>query len=538
MVLGTSGTQRFIFESTKRRENVGASYLVTRIEESWLDEALSQSDASRASRIRTEPVEVVTANAGGIIALVREPGIGRALVRAITDRALDEAPGLDVCGAVGPAFEWDGADALAEALHRTRAQLATVRLSLPGPQARFPGLPLAAQCTSSGLPAKAIIRPAPGEQLQPRSAASIAKLEAFGSALERLTGKMGPSRGDTQRSAALRSVVDHLGFRADWTAVVHVDGNGLGRVFQNLPAVMRSQGRTTAEGYTDGLRDLSQGVDECVEKAFRQTVAELETRGEGLIEGCLPLLPLVLGGDDLTVICDGAVALAFTERYLTLFQEYAQDDERVGGLLVRAGEPALGASAGVAIVKRQYPFRSAVALAEALTQEAKTVKAKLGPDRCALSFHVLYESAVADLARLRAGTTLPDGTRLTAQPYVVGDPGHDPDGWSRHRHWDDLRRRVDALSRTNGDGDKVVAGGQAHDLRSGLFVGKDVADSRFSLLTTRLGDAVKDLAAEEDSLFWTHDGVACTGLLDAMDAVGFLAGGSRAGDFRAGGGGE
>jgi hypothetical protein len=521
LVISTSGTQRYIFESTKRRENVGASYLVTRIEDTWLDEALQRLGATRMSRIRAEdPVEVVTANAGGITALVRDRDAGRALVTAITDRALREAPGLDVCGVVGPPFDWDGADLLADALNRARAQLPTVRLTTPGPQARFPGLPLAAQCTSSGLPAQALARPASGEEPQPRSAWSLAKLKAFDCALERLVKKM----GSPHTTAGLRKVVEHLGERADWVAVVHVDGNGLGRVFQNLPAVMRSQGRTTAEEYANGLRDLSEGVDEVVERAFRATVADLESRGDSLMDGHLPLLPLVLGGDDLTVICDGTVALPFTERYLTLFKEYARADERVGGLLRKAGEPALGACAGVAIVKRQHPFRSAVSLAEALTQEAKSVKAKLGPDRCALSFHVLYESAASDLARLRAGTTLEDGTRLTAQPYVVGDVGHDPDGWSRHRHWNDLRRRVGALSRTNPDGEKVLAGGQVHDLRSGLFVGKDVADSRFSLLTTRLGGAVTDLEAEERSLFWTHDGVAYTGLLDAMDAVGFLTG--------------
>ncbi|MEO3807199.1 hypothetical protein [Nonomuraea sp. B1E8] len=525
VVIGTSGTQRFIFESTKRRENVGASHLVTRIEEAWLDDALPGLGADRATRIRTGPLEVVTANAGGITALVRDPDLGRSLVTAITSRALRDAPGLDVCGVVGPPFDWNGADVLAEALHHARAKLPHARLAHPGPQSRFPGLPIAARCTSSGLPAQSIMSPAPGEAPQPRSAASLAKLRAFEPALGRLADKMGPLRGQTDRTRpGLHGVVEHLGERADWVAVVHVDGNGLGRVFQNLPTVMKHQGKSTAEEYADGLRDLSQGVDDCVEKAFRRTVAELEANGDALVDGHLPLLPLVLGGDDLTVVCDGTVALAFAERYLTLFKEHTQEDERVGGLLRKAGEPALGACAGVAIVKRQYPFRSAVALAEELTQEAKSVKIKLGTDRCALSFHVLYESAFADLERLRAGTTLPDGTRLTAQPYVVGDPGHDPTGWSSHRHWNDLRRRVGALSRTNDDGDKVLAGGQTHDLRAGLFVGKDVADSRFSLLATRLGGVVTDLAGDERSLFWTHDGAAHTGLLDAMDAVGFLTG--------------
>ncbi|WP_119726312.1 hypothetical protein [Thermomonospora amylolytica] len=176
VVVATSGNQRFIFASNKRRENVGASYLITRVEEGWLDEALRAvtGGGERHRSIIEHPVEIVTANAGGITALVREPEIGRELVTRITLQALREAPGLDVCGVVGEAVEWDGLDAsaLAKLIRRTRDMLPVAQMGRPGPQLRFPGVPIAARCLSSGLPAARIVQSTSQERpsLVPRRA--------------------------------------------------------------------------------------------------------------------------------------------------------------------------------------------------------------------------------------------------------------------------------------------------------------------------------------------------------------------------------
>lgn len=556
VVIGTSGNQSYIFSSNKRRENVGASYLITRVEESWLGDALVEvtGSAARDRRIEEHPVEVITANAGGITALVKDREDGCRLVTAVTVRALREAPGMDVCGVVGDAVEWGGATSLAEAIHKTREMLPIAAMARPGPQMRFAGLPIAARCTSSGLPAQTPVSLAEERRPEPRSAPSLAKLNAFEDALGRLAVKMGLSGTvkDSRVRAGLREAVDHLAERADWVAVVHADGNGLGKVFQDFTAILEkgtNKKGINARGYVEALRGLSAGVDDCAVQAVRITLDELrrtvgpdgkpafppvKARKGSPAREQLPLLPLVLGGDDLTVICDGAMALPFTERYLRAFTDCAAADPRVGDLLREAERPLLGACAGVAIVKRHYPFHSTADLAEALTKEAKTVKGHLGADRCALSFHVLYESAFADLGRLRAETTLRDGTRLTAQPYVVGEPGADTGRWSKHRHWDDLRDRVRTLTRTNEDGDRIVAAGQAHDLRAGLFLGKDVADARFSMLRLRLRNeaAVEALGGADGSLFWSDGGGDRTGLLDAMDAVGFVPADARIADAR------
>nr|WP_018653248.1 hypothetical protein [Actinomadura flavalba] len=533
VVLSTAGNQNYIFGSNKRRENVGASHLITCVEGRWLDAALAAldgpGDPRRDWRVEAQGAEVVTANAGGVTLLVRadEPGREAAvkLVGDITEAALREAPGLDVCGVVGTEpVPWGTGEALDRGIAAARELLAVARMRRRGPRLRFPGVPIAARCGSSGLPAHRAVRFGPDRAPEARSAPSVAKLRAFDAALSRLTDKMGLADTEAARND-LVSVVDHLNFTADWVAVVHADGNGMGKVFQGFADIMAG---ATAREYVDALRGLSEGVDECARDAFRSAVDRLRGDRFPVLTKVPPVLPLVLGGDDLTVVCDGRVALNFAHRYLTEFTRRAAEKAGVGGLLEAAGRQGLGACAGVAVVKRQYPFHSAVHLAEELTAEAKSVKRELDQSRSALSFHVLNESAHADLARLRENQNpLEEGTHLTAMPYVVG--AAEGEGWARRRHWSDLERRVTALTSEREDGSKAISAGQAHDLRSGLFRGRAAADARLAALTVWSGDAPEVRALTEDgSLFWRDGDEHRTGLLDALNAAPFLTPGDRA----------
>ncbi|WP_329088238.1 hypothetical protein OG979_31550 [Actinomadura citrea] len=529
VVLSTAGNQNYIFGSNKRRENVGASHLITRVEGEWLDRALVEAGAASGDgrRLRVEPdgLEVVTANAGGVTLLVSDPKVGKQIVGSITEAALREAPGLDVCGAVGDAIEWGNAKEVADGIADARELLAVARAKRRGPRLRFPGVPIAARCGSSGLPAHRVVALQEGRLPEARSAPSLAKLNAFDAALLQLAVQMGLCAGDDENQKAvargsLSQIVDHLNHKAEWVAVVHADGNGLGKVFQHFASIMGGDSRP-ADEYIEGLRGLSEGVDQCAQESFQSVFAKL--RGSGWTAGTdePPVLPLILGGDDLTVVCDGELALPFARGYLEEFTRRANEHPAVGGVLKKVDDlRGLGACAGVAIVKRQYPFHSAVHLAEELTGEAKAVKRKLGQDKSALSFHVLYESAFADLQRMRKQQTLADeDTCLTGQPYVVGASGDAK--WARHRHWSDLERQVAALTARD-DEAPVISGGQAHELRSALFRGREAAESRFKMVSTWLGkDAVQGLASD-DSLFW-HDGhVHRTCLLDALNAAPFL----------------
>lgn len=200
-------------------------------------------------------------------------------------------------------------------------------------------------------------------------------------------------------------------------AVVHADGNGLGQIFTSFETHVGAPGN---RAYADALRGFSDDVDRAALRAFREALATVKE-----VDGKVPILPLVLGGDDLAVVCDGDVGLPFAAAYLRAFETATE------GLLPAL--PRLGAAAGVAIVKPHFPFSTAYDLAEELTEEAKVVKKEIMEPASALSFHVLYDSAASSLSDLRDRVTYQEdgGTvRLTAQPYVVTPV---EDAWARHR---------------------------------------------------------------------------------------------------------
>jgi hypothetical protein len=214
----------------------------------------------------------------------------------------------------------------------------------------------------------------------------------------------------------------------------------------------------------------------------------------------------------------------------------------IGELLARsAGDtPArLSACAGVAIVKPHFPFYAAYQLAEELLRSAKQVKRRVvggqgRPLPCsAFDFHVLYDASGADLKRLRREWTLDEGkTILTRRPYLVTPreelPGAEAAGltWAQVRHVDYLKACLKTI-RSRENGRRCLPNSLLHDLRQGLFDGRQLADARLKLALARhkaslFGPLLERTATERESLnslFARVGDQFCTGLLDAMDLI-------------------
>src|SRR5690606_21404038 len=154
VLIRTAGNQRYIFSSGKRKEIAGASELIARVNNSWVWDALREEfpGFSRDWRIGAAAAELVVAGAGRIVVLVDDPARGRKLVTRVTTRALCEAPGLDVCGVVVECQP----GSLSETIREAERKLQEVREARPGPEIRFPRLPLVEDCASNGLPATEI----------------------------------------------------------------------------------------------------------------------------------------------------------------------------------------------------------------------------------------------------------------------------------------------------------------------------------------------------------------------------------------------
>jgi hypothetical protein len=520
----TSGNQRFIFATNKLRENVGASQMIWQV-------------GDHARQIAGERgCTVILATSGKATIVAPDRPAAEALVRDVTRAALVESPGVEVHGAI---THFDPArEKLADAIGRVRLRHDSLRNAIPPTVARFQRLPCVAECATSGLPAAKPGRGFHGSRKDRgddlRSAVSQAKWIAAETGLTRLAS----AAGDVPVMRSIKDLDELDAAAPDWLAVVHADGNGLGQLLMGFDKLVeRKHPGADWQTHARELDKFSRELDDCTARAFGTAVRgaweRFSKNGETNAGGAgssLPLVPLVLGGDDLTVVCDGRFAVGFAADYLRAFERETAEGF-VGGYTALAAEargPGLTACAGVAVIKPHFPFHAAYELAEELLASAKQVKRHIADRGCsALDFHVLYDSSDASLERIRAALLVDGGqTNLTSKPYVVSE-GLADHPWAGARTIERLGARVSQLKHTV-DGRRRLPNSMLHELRAALFLGRNAADARLELIRGRhdvkhfgplLAGGTKD---EKHSLFHHHAGDSRHAfLLDALELDGF-----------------
>jgi len=564
VLIETSGNQRYIFATNKLRENVGASELTygigTELTLQAVDKLFSEpfyipdvTPDVRTLRRRIEhgphlgaghPVEVIVATSGKALLLVQDEIIGEQIIREVTEKALRCAPGVTVHGTIVSVGQ-ETAAGVHTAIGDAHEALERVRYDVPGTEQRFLRLPFVEACATSGLPAQRYDATGPKDEWGVRSAVTLAKRQSFNDGQWRIESAV---HGTGFKLSMSRSV-DMLERRFDqfnWLAVIHADGNGIGNIFLNF--VDHAGGaEASVEAYIDAYRRFSLALDTCTENAFAQALQALADRFDRRSERAatqnpldLPVVPLVLGGDDLTVLCDGRYAVRFTCDFLRAFEDETRQRGIYEGIIPQIAQSALGAGrlsscAGIAVVKPHFPFHAAYELAEALLKSAKQVKQKNSVPSSALDYHLLYDASGADLQRIRDRLKPEGNTYLVGRPYVVTPPemlGEQASGaWVSPRLWQRLEARVEAMQPQQGDGEpqRALANTMLHTLREGLFLGREAADARMQLVrhrypNKRFGTLLAE-GVEPESLFRIDekDGKPCyiTGFLDALDLLEF-----------------
>lgn len=527
-LIETSGNQAYIFGTNKLREQIGASELTYRVGTRWLGAALGLRAAHdnpvewrrtlREGNGRlADGVEIVVATSGKAILLCDAREQAEKLISDITRRALTEAPGLSVCGAIVDVASRTR-HAASEAMKALHARFNEHRQALGVQLTRLPMLPLAATCATSGLPASDFAR----DELL--SAASLAKVKAGPDWSARVRELLRAHGVQTRLSYS----PDDLEKRFDesYLAVIQADGNGLGQI-----VLAFDQWLDAGEDYFATLRAFSLELEEATEKAFVAGIGAAAKAAAEERHGITPIVPLLLGGDDLTVVAGASAALPFLTAFLAAFEQETAARPTLARIAGKAlGAPRLGISAGVAFVRSHFPFALAHRLAEALMQSAKSVKGKLKnpanghPYPCSsFDFHVLMDASGGELEAIRRRRVGNDGCRLWGGPYVrtdreqlaVLDEG--ARDWADRHHWDRLRYAIDAI--TGGQhSEEGVPRSQLHWLRETLSEGVQRAEEVFALIASRYRPA-RELAFDGKALFDCRD-TPRTLLLDAMSLAG------------------
>ena len=217
--------------------------------------------------------------------------------------------------------------------------------------------------------------------------------------------------------------------------VVHIDGNGVGAIMRDLgkafervadqldslePTAYKRKKNPCDRGkdpFQWFIMEVNYRLDGVVKAAVAHAWKELEdcTRGRP----APPVVPVLVGGDDLTVYVEGQFAIPFAEAYIRHYERLTGEDDLLSALADIAGSKKPGpltASAGVAIVGRNFPFHIAYDLAGGLVSRGKKLGKKAGAPPCStIDFHVLRDATVLDPEE-----TLDEYKGRTQRPFLVG----------------------------------------------------------------------------------------------------------------------
>ena len=527
-VIETVSNQSFIFGTNRLREIVGASEMIYAAGVDLVLEACGyeKGDIERARERRGlraiengkgkwDDIQFLLVTSGKAILIGKRERLEE-IIREVTTRALAEMPGITVHGGIAD-MQDDDAEGLHNAIKQAHERLAGLRSRIPSNDLRFQRLPVVAECTSSGLPAWGVDKFARKNNERDMLIVSEPVL------CKRDKRMRGWSRLKNWLSGNLAGNIDDLekylrSKEARWVAVVHADGNGLGEIFlnflQRLEAINIKENSPYTE-YLDKYRQFSLALEKCTIAATNTAIADTWPDIDN--KDKLPIIPLILGGDDLTVVCEGSRAVQFTEHFLRAFEAETGKNKNITAILPEnqtdQKKPRLTACAGVAIVKPHFPFHRAYELAEALISSAKKLGKKDPENFCsALHYHVHFDSSGADWERISGQLDVPGNAHLSMQPWAVSckDAGF--------RNIESLWKGIAALKAPDDEGRPRLPRSQQHALREALFAGKAIANARLKRIKHRYPDVKWDaILPSKNNLFIEEDGQFITPLLDMMD---------------------
>lgn len=450
VMLQTNSNQPFIFSSPRLREQIGASFEITLLSK-WVKDI-----AEELLDTKTLPRSFWVSDSSGkvIVRFTDDEGdpkdLAKRLIREVTLRALTDAPGLDVTGVFIEAT-FDKVDA--QDLNKLDRVFLEYSLNRRPALARFPQFPFLERGSESALPASASLcdlklisgpmernsfdesSPLSLPSRVKRLFASTSRKRQVDDVQERLAKegkelKQEPPLDPTKLAAAFQDGEEFEDAKnmLSSVGVVHIDGNGVGAIMRDLgSAHSKAQEAgvcvSADEVHTDpddALQAFIMVVNKRLDKTVKDAIALSWYDVQELTpDSVVPIVPVLVGGDDVTVYTDGRFAIPFAEAYIRHYEELTEKDELLKQLAVVAGAKEAGpltASAGVAIVGRNFPFHIAYDLAEELVSRGKTLGKKPGTVPCStINFHVLRDATVLD-----PEDTLDEYKGRSQRPFLIG----------------------------------------------------------------------------------------------------------------------
>lgn len=419
--------QDFVFASNRLRDVVAGSKLVEQATERAL-----------LTRLADGGEVIYAAGGNALLCFSGSPpdawDTACAFMGRYSRTLLEQFPGLELEAAHEPFAEGRMFDAFSAVQRR----LAERKLARPGDAALL-GLSVTAECVETRRVASdRTLREDRGENAL---SAPIAVRRRVGATQE----VPPPVPGLPGYELSYPGELDHLGRSHGETSligVVHLDGN---RVGARIVDWLRERSQHPDGALAKDLETLSEELDAVWADVWEQLLGRITNAikpdpvngvpamdspslgrrfplrtGDPSREGSpapayLPIRRVLQGGDDLTFVCDGRIALALARRAL----------EVVRGRIVPSFGAPIGACAGVAVVRSHAPFARAYELAEALCANAKRwlregEALNAGRGDYALDWHIGTTAPLESLEALRERQYRAGRHDLTMRPYALG----------------------------------------------------------------------------------------------------------------------
>jgi len=371
-----TGIQDFVFASGKIKENVGASIIVQKVFEEYLNEVIEKACINNCRtewnqysdfQICSEPelqAEVLYMGGGNAMVAYQNRETAINVTKKLSYEILERTGGTLKFAVVYQNTECkdylNDRDELLKKLKINKYRMVH--------QTPLLGIGITRQGDTDGLPAMIPVKEDNTQKYLSKSAYFKRKTwEKEKKYFDRLL----PNTTDYDFPLEF----DDLGQKKgeNHIAVVHIDGNNMGKMLNQL---LESDRTAEYQQSIQTVREFSKQVDKKYFSAMKCIVQEL---ADGLKTDklfykkldpvvkekklLLPIRPIVRSGDDVTFVCNGKIGIALAEEFLTELDHHT--------ILLNDSETKLSACAGVAIVKSHFPFYRAYQLAEELCKSAK-----------------------------------------------------------------------------------------------------------------------------------------------------------------------
>ncbi|MCZ6158085.1 Cas10/Cmr2 second palm domain-containing protein [Campylobacter ureolyticus] len=174
------------------------------------------------------------------------------------------------------------------------------------------------------------------------------------------------------------------------TAIIHADGNSLGIKI----ATLLKEAKTDKE-VKDVYKNFSAKLEEITQKAFEEAIKPFKEK-----KRYKNIRKVILGGDDLAIICSADIALELTSNFIKAFERLSAQKLS----FKNAEDSKLTMCAGIAFCNHKFPFHYAINLAESLCSYAKEQSRAINKDLppSSIMFHNIQSSSVSNYKNLIA----------------------------------------------------------------------------------------------------------------------------------------